>query len=300
MGGGKVDDRPFRFHFISGTIGGMVGSLVCFPFDTVKTFAQMNQTTSGSTTTFGILSQMIKKGGFFSIYKGVLYPFLGYGAIFSTAFGIRGTVQDILKTTIHKNDKYHAKNVGLPAYETMFCGMCAGAVSALVRTPIERVKCWSQINKIGTIETTKQLIQKFGFKDGIYYGVGATVTRDVPRFGVYYPIYQITRSAFTYLIPSDPSTSKPSTIAVFLSGGSAGVGCYITVYPLDVIKTRIQASAAGTYTGFFDCAKSIAKEGGIRSLYKGLLPTCYRAAVLHSSIFLIYENVMEYLENHYS
>lgn len=78
------------------------------------------------------------------------------------------------------------------------------------------------------------------------------------------------------------------------------IGCYITVYPLDVIKTRIQASPAGTYTGFFDCARSIIKEGGVRGLYKGLLPTCYRAAALHSSIFLIYENVMTYLETNYS
>merc|ERR1711991_428644 len=100
---------------------------------------------------------MIKKNGFFSIYKGVLYPFLGYGAIFSTAFGIRGTVQDILKKTRHQNDEYSAKNAGLPAYETMFCGVCAGAGSAFVRTPIERVKCWSQINKISTFKSTAEL-----------------------------------------------------------------------------------------------------------------------------------------------
>ena len=226
MGGGTVDDRPFRFHFIAGTLGGMVGSLVCFPFDTAKTFAQMNASSTNST--FGMLGQMIKRNGFLSIYKGVLYPFLGYGAIFSTAFGIRGTVQDILKTTRHQNDKYHERNAGLPAIETMFCGLCAGAGSAFVRTPIERVKCWSQINKIGTIEATKQLM-RFGMKDGIFFGIIATVTRDVPRFGVYYPIYQMTRGLFTNLLPPDLETGKPSTIAVFLSGASAGVGVLLSI-----------------------------------------------------------------------
>ena len=73
------------------------------------------------------------------MYKGVLYPFLGYGAIFSTAFGIRGTVQDILKTTRHQNDKYHERNTGLPPIETMFCGVCAGAGSAFVQHQLKEL-----------------------------------------------------------------------------------------------------------------------------------------------------------------
>ena len=63
-------------------------------------------------------------------------------------------------------------------------------------------------------------------KDGIFFGIITTVTRDVPRFGVYYPIYQMTRGLFTNILPPDPQTDKPSTIAVFLSGGSAELVCF--------------------------------------------------------------------------
>ena len=138
-------------------------------------------------------------------------------------FGIRGSVQDMLRNTLHTNDKYSAPNAGLPAYETMFCGVCAGIGSAVVRTPIEQVKVWSQLHKISTLESTKQLM-RIGFRDGVFVGYAATVTRDAPRFAVYYPVYQVTRKAIDYLLPPDPVTKSPSTIAVFLSGGTAGVG----------------------------------------------------------------------------
>jgi len=144
------------------------------------------------------------------------------------------------------------------------------------------------------MESTRQLM-RIGFKDGIYVGLGATMARDAPRFGVYYPIYQVTRWVVDSVLPPDSVTGKPTQLAVFLSGGAAGVGCYCAVYPLDVTKTRVQGSPKGTYSGIIDVASSIVKESGVRGLYKGLLPTCYRAATLHSCIFLIYENVMDAL-----
>ena len=170
MGGGKNDDRPFRYHFVAGTAGGMVGLLVCFPFDTAKTFIQMHSATYGNNmSTIKLLSTMAKRNGVFSIYKGVLYPWVGYGAIFSTAFGVRGTVQDLLKKHYHVDDKYAPKKAALPFYETMFCGMCAGGASAIVRTPIERVKVWSQLNKQSTFTSTRQLLSEYGLKSGTNY-----------------------------------------------------------------------------------------------------------------------------------
>jgi len=293
MGGGKRDGRPFAYHFVAGTVGGSCGLVACFPFDTAKTYAQMNK--GGNLGTFGLLSKMISDGGFLSIYKGILYPVLGYGAIFSVNFGVKGTVQDILKSTRHQNDAYSSKDSGLPAIETMFCGMCAGAASSFVRTPIERIKCWSQIHQLSTIESTKQLVQN----KSVYHGLFATMSRDVPRFAVYYPIYQTTRGIISMVIPNDSVTNKPPKLAVFLSGGMAGIGCYCTVYPLDAIKTRIQASASGTYSGNLDAARAIWSEGGVRAMYRGLLPTCYRAGVLHSCIFLLYENVLNALDENF-
>lgn len=69
------------------------------------------------------------------------------------------------------------------------------------------------------MESTRQLM-RIGFKDGIYVGLGATMARDAPRFGVYYPIYQVTRWVVDSVLPPDSVTGKPTQLAVFLSGMS--------------------------------------------------------------------------------
>merc|ERR1719171_783902 len=46
--------------------------------------------------------------------------------------------------------------------------------------------------------------------------------------------------------------------------------------PVDVIKTRLQASSAGKYKGVFDCIKSTVRDEGMWALNGGLSATCTR------------------------
>lgn len=44
------------------------------------------------------------------------------------------------------------------------------------------------------------------------------------------------------------------------------------IFPIDMVKTRLQASS-GIYNGPLDCFRRIvAEEGGLRALYRGLIP----------------------------
>lgn len=48
-----------------------------------------------------------------------------------------------------------------------------------------------------------------------------------------------------------------------------GTSC---IYPIDMVKTRLQASK-GQYAGPIDCFRKIlTNEGGVRALYRGLAP----------------------------
>lgn len=50
------------------------------------------------------------------------------------------------------------------------------------------------------------------------------------------------------------------------------------MHPLDVVKTRFQIQTAGSagdpnyYTSVYDCIRKMARNEGILSLYKGVLP----------------------------
>lgn len=49
-----------------------------------------------------------------------------------------------------------------------------------------------------------------------------------------------------------------------------GTSC---IFPIDMVKTRLQASQKGVYSGPIDCfRKIITQEGGFRALYRGLGP----------------------------
>jgi len=60
----------------------------------------------------------------------------------------------------------------------------------------------------------------------------------------------------------------PLKLVVGACAGAFGTSC---IYPIDMVKTRLQASATGTYTSPIDCfRKIVANEGGFRALYRGL------------------------------
>lgn len=68
-----------------------------------------------------------------------------------------------------------------------------------------------------------------------------------------------------------------STYNFFLGGIAGGLGAF-TVYPIDLVKTRLQnqrSTVVGEvlYRNAFDCVKKVyANEGGVRAFYRGVLP----------------------------
>ncbi|GAA98857.1 hypothetical protein E5Q_05545 [Mixia osmundae IAM 14324] len=77
---------------------------------------------------------------------------------------------------------------------------------------------------------------------------------------------------------TSPTKPKPLPfIYQFAAGAIAGVTELLCLYPLDVVKTRIQlqggSKAGGTqYNGMVDCFRKIIAEEGFGRLYRGLIP----------------------------
>jgi solute carrier family 25 citrate transporter 1 len=64
--------------------------------------------------------------------------------------------------------------------------------------------------------------------------------------------------------------ATPAVKGVAGSFGGMMEACFLQ--PIDVIKTRLQLDKVGQYKGIYHCGSSIAKEEGVRSLWKGLTP----------------------------
>jgi solute carrier family 25 carnitine/acylcarnitine transporter 20/29 len=57
----------------------------------------------------------------------------------------------------------------------------------------------------------------------------------------------------------------------------AGVAMWSIAIPPDVVKSRMQAAAQGTFKGTIDCTMQILKNEGGAALFKGLGPALLRA-----------------------
>lgn len=79
-----------------------------------------------------------------------------------------------------------------------------------------------------------------------------------------------------------------SMIKTFLAGGGGGASLVVVGHPLDTIKVRLQADAAGQYKGVVDCAMKAIRSEGPLSLYKGMVPPLSATTPMYALCFFGY------------
>lgn len=80
---------------------------------------------------------------------------------------------------------------------------------------------------------------------------------------------------------------------IFYAGLLSGVFTTSIMAPGERIKCLLQIQSASNaekkYSGTFDCAKKLYREGGIRSIYKGTAATLLRDVPASGAYFATYE-----------
>eukprot|EP00758_Cryptobia_borreli_P003105 Tbor_TRINITY_DN3529_c0_g1::TRINITY_DN3529_c0_g1_i1::g.2915::m.2915/K15109/SLC25A20_29, CACT, CACL, CRC1; solute carrier family 25 (mitochondrial carnitine/acylcarnitine transporter), member 20/29 len=95
-----------------------------------------------------------------------------------------------------------------------------------------------------------------------------------------------TRTSFTSL------TEVPLSTRI-IAAGTAGVICWIPLYPIDQIKSKMQIYPAFYYKTMWHAAIDIYRQEGIlRGFFKGIEPTLVRAFPAYALQFLIYEKLI--------
>ncbi|RRT45037.1 hypothetical protein B296_00035798, partial [Ensete ventricosum] len=187
-----------------------------------------------------------------------------------------------------------------PSYRSVaLSGVGTGALQSLILSPVELVKIKLQLQmtgnrggRIGPISVAKEIVKKEGMK-GIYRGLWITVLRDAPSHGVYFWTYEYAREQ---LHPGCRKTCQESLGTMLVAGGLAGVASWICCYPLDVVKSRLQAQSKPQtgqpppkYLGIVDCIRTSVREEGVAVLFRGMGTAVARAFVVNGAIFSAYE-----------
>ena len=174
------------------------------------------------------------------------------------------------------------------SYPVILCsGGIAGAISCLITSPTEYVKCIVQDQtEVGTATIRQEfreaysLYKNFGIFNGIFRGLGITIARDIPGLSLYFGFYELISNTF------DPT--KQSTIVAFIGGFFAGLSSWVITYPIDVIKTHYQLKKLkyGEFT-LFNAIRYHVKLQGFKTLYNGLSATVLVCLNLYKLIFFI-------------
>uniref|UniRef100_A0A6P4EEJ3 Mitochondrial basic amino acids transporter-like n=1 Tax=Drosophila rhopaloa TaxID=1041015 RepID=A0A6P4EEJ3_DRORH len=89
----------------------------------------------------------------------------------------------------------------------------------------------------------------------------------------------------------------PNVLYTLTAGGLAGMSSWLACYPIDVVKTHMQADGLGKnakYNGFVDCAIKGFKNEGPQYFFRGLNSTLIRAFPMNAACFFVVSWILDF------
>ena len=219
----------FWASYISGATGILIGNRL----DVLKVRAQAG---TSNTLSIGALEPGHALQRVSALFRGAAAPILGYGALNSILFMSFNRSLKLMDPSIFDCTKLAGVNLS----KIWMAGAIGGLATFVVSAPSELIKCRAQLIVDGQESSYRVLkdIWKHGGIRGLYYGGTITALRDGFGYGWYFWSYELTKRLLLSR-QADPYAS-PTAAEVLVSGGLAGVVTWVSIYPLDVVKTRLQ------------------------------------------------------------
>ncbi|EKX49217.1 hypothetical protein GUITHDRAFT_157468 [Guillardia theta CCMP2712] len=262
---------PALAALVAGSLGGAVGVGAAFPFDTLKTKAQVYSFGQGKEDQARgvgmkqIIIQVLKTEGLGGFYGGVSTMMVGQAFIKAVAFSANSAALDAEKMT--------SMFASLSPLAQLTCAaLFSGFVTSFLVNPIERIKIMCQAAEKGTykseLECARIIIGSDGIKGFLFRGLGPTILRETPSYGIYFVIYS--------QLMNQQVIQGLGMFAPLLAGALSGCACWLPVYPMDVIKTTIQNTDGKTRAPTtIETAYELYTRGGIGVFLMALKARCY-------------------------
>jgi solute carrier family 25 (mitochondrial carnitine/acylcarnitine transporter), member 20/29 len=323
--------------FWAGYISGAVGIVIGNPLDILKVRLQASGNSAGnqswappaslpaqpSPSSPNSARSLLRK---FS--TGTAAPILGYGALNALLFVSYNRSEELLNRAVAQHIPSSSSphptgsTTGSNLWTTFIAGAIGGLATWVVSTPTELIKCRAQLSTdphASSWDITKRVLRTEGGIRGLYFGGTVTALRDSVGYGFYFWSYELTtRWTEQWSRAHDGAGSDftgGETAKTLLCGGLAGIVTWASIFPLDVIKTRVQAQVLGgpgTSTiavitgetspllripglkrlGAIEVARDAYREGGLRVFFRGLAVCSVRAFIVNAVQWATYEWIM--------
>lgn len=190
-------------------------------------------------------------------------------------------------------------------YSKFVAGGVGGMVSQLVVYPLDTLKFRMQCETVAgglhgnalIIATAKKMAKEGAIRSS-YRGIAMGLLGMFPYAAIDLGTFEFLKSAIARRnakrLGCHESDAMPGSFATGCIGALSGTIGASLVYPLNLLRTRLQAQGTilhpPTYTGIIDVTQKTIKNEGFRGLFKGITPNLLKVVPAVSITYVVYEN----------
>ncbi|KPI85661.1 putative mitochondrial carrier protein [Leptomonas seymouri] len=305
--------------FLPGAVQGTTTVLLGHPLDTAKVRMQAAGP-HVTKSTFGTMWKMASAEGIRSLYRGVAPPLIAEGTKRSLQFALwdwmrassaAAAVAGAEERREEAERKTKAEAKATPARtaasfasaarhyshqtltyvggNTFLSGALSGGCGTLIGCPMHVIKIQTQYQTARDTRNAwtciKDIYQKEGVR-GYYRGFRYNLIKDVCFAGTYLGLYATFRDRAWFqkesrdVLATTLGTPRTSNLSAFLSGACASMATWVLLYPLDTIKTLVQARQA-------QAIPAVLRQPA--RLYRGLVASLLKAGPVSGVSMAVYE-----------
>ncbi|EPQ32446.1 uncharacterized protein PFL1_00642 [Pseudozyma flocculosa PF-1] len=326
-------ELDYRTVVTAGTAS-LVSTAASFPFDSVKSRLQVRDYPS----IWACAKSVVREEGVRGFFRGVTIPLITISFVRTSSFSIYFNTKNYLHHRGYLNNRNSL-------VDTALGGMAGGATSGVIiscgSAPFELVKVQRQLEYLIAVQkglvasagpnggrtfvpqsgfaAASNIFKNHGGPKGFYMGFPLHMMRDTLGTALYFGFYDTIRKLVSRHSTGDSRTGPqlfglPGPVVSFLSGSAAGIASWLIVYPVDLIKTKVQRDAlAGNkrqFTGWQvflhmirekSAAERASTPGGGRDtlllrylrLYRGLGVSVLRSFISHGLTWMLIETISQ-------
>ncbi|KAL2179489.1 mitochondrial carrier domain-containing protein [Thermothelomyces heterothallicus CBS 202.75] len=289
--------------FWAGYISGAAGIILGNPLDVLKVRLQAGLSATPPSAAAPVTPTPASSSYVRPFLLGTAAPVLGYGALNALLFVSYNRTEAFLNQLTGTTSDGQGRGTNLAT--TWLAGAVGGLATWVVSTPTELVKCRAQL-QIPSSQALAHILRTTGLR-GLYFGGTVTALRDSIGYGFYFWGYELcsrlTPSLSLFELESGDTTggsARSDAVRVLLCGGLAGIITWASIFPLDVVKTRVQAQQLPLDQSGLSSDRAPLLGGGERASVAGtktlgawqVAKEAIRAFIVNAVQWAVYEWIM--------
>ena len=283
---------------LAGAWAGVLGTVLGFPLDTMKTRMQAGGR-GFKTGTLGTAGKILAEEGFWGFYRGISSPLVALTWLNTVNFSTYSRLKSHFDPDACADPYRRAARIAA-------AGFLVGPVTSSQSTPFEVVKVQMQLDSLSgernKFRSTPHAVQKIVRRHGVatlWTGFGVNCLRESMFFATYFFTYEHLKGPLTHALPEGYDR-----LATPVAGGLSGVAAWNLTFPLDTVKANVQRQVHKKdrlgnkvrVSSGWQIWKKILRERGVVGLYSGVWAASFRAFFVSATRFTAYEQALHFLQ----